>query len=163
MKLAPYIFAICFLFGSAYAGERDMPRAPGYPPGQGGFEPPTAMGYPAAGGLRIERRADEHGYYLRIHPGGTAPEAVQVTPMGRSLVISTNRSVQSEHRQAPEQVYPGYRRWSYSTHRSSGVMQRRISVPRDANMEAMQRTDSEDAIMITLPRFRQAPPRGPHD
>ncbi len=162
MKFAPYIFAVSFLFGIAHAGDRDMPRAPGYP-GQGAFEPPAATGYPAPGGLRIERRADEQGYYLLIHPGGLAPHAVQVTPMGRSLVISTTQSLESEHRQAPQQIYPGYRRWSYSTYRSSGAMQRRISVPRDANIEAMQRTDSEATILITLPRVPRAAPRGQYD
>ena len=162
MKYAPYIFAIGLLFGIAHAGDSDMPPAPGYP-GQGAFEPPSAAGYPAAGGLRIERRADEQAYYLRIHPGALAPHAVQVTPVGRSLVIGTTQSAQSEHRQAPQQIYPGYRQWSYSTYRSSGAMQRRISVPRDANIEAMQRTDSEAAILITLPRVPQAAPRGRYD
>ncbi len=162
MKFAPYIFAVSFLSGIAHAGDRDMPRAPGYP-GQGAFEPPSATGYPAPGGLRIERRADEQGYYLLIHTGGLAPHAVQVTPMGHSLVISKTQSLQSEHRQAPQEIHPGYRRWSYSTYRSSGAMQRRISVPRDANIEAMQRTDREATILITLPRVPQAAPRGRYD
>jgi len=162
MQLAPFIFATGFLFGIANAGDRRAPDAPGYP-GYGNFQPPPQAGRPAPRGLGIVRGVNEQGYYLRIHLGGLEPQAVQVTPVGRTLVISATQSLQSERRHAPQQSHPGYRQWSYSTQRSSGAMQRRISVPRDADIDAMQRTDGEAVILITLPRFQGAPPQGRYD
>jgi HSP20 family molecular chaperone IbpA len=162
MKLTPFIFATGFLLGIANAADQGTPDAPGYP-GYGNFQPAPHAGRPAPRGLGIERGANEQGYYLRIHLGGLESQAVRVTPVGRSLVISTSQSLQSERRHAPQQSRPGYRQWSYSTHRSSGAMQRRISVPRDADIEAMQRTDSEAVILITLPRSQGALPHGRYD
>ena len=162
MKLVPIIVTGICLAGTANAGDTGSPNAPAYP-AYGRFQPPPRVERPPQRGFHIERGANEQGYYLLIHADGLDPKAIQVTPMGRSLLISVTQSHQSGHRYTPPQARPGYTQWDYSAYRSSGTMQRRISVPRDADLDAMRRTDSEAMISITLPRLRRDLPPGQHD
>ncbi len=111
-----------------------------------GFErpvPPSASNYRYQGRVRIEKSRNEQGYLLHIYTGGDlAPESIQVSVQGRSLLIENNRSFQRE-----EQGETGY----YSYSRSSSSFRRRLSIPRDADVENMQQSVGEGVLTITLP------------
>lgn len=105
------------------------------------------MEYRTQGRMRIERDRNEEGYQLRIHISGDIdPEAIQVSVQGNSLLIVNDRSFQTEER--GDQGY-------YSFSRSSSSMRRRLSIPRNADTENMQRRVEDGVIIITLPYLQE--------
>ncbi len=121
-----------------------------------GYGPPWAGpggAIPQTRALRLERSADQDNYYLTLHLSGMKAQEVKVTLEGggRWLSIDSDDSSESSHEQSSDQGgYYYSRSFSYSSSRSN----RRISLPRDADGSAMQRTDTEDRVEITIPRHR---------
>ena len=111
-----------------------------------GFErpiPPSAGNYRYNGRVRIEKGRNDQGYQLHIYTSGDLdPESIQVSIQGRSILIENDRSVQRE-----EQSERGY----YSYSRSSSSFRRRLSIPRNADVENIQRTVGDGVLTITLP------------
>lgn len=116
------------------------------PPGTYGFD--RGAGYPSPGsfnfqrGVRFERDRDRDGYHLRIHLQGISPDAIQVNVQGRSLVVENRESHQVEQRSD---------RGSYQFSSASSSMRRRFALPPNADVQALQRSDEEGVVVITLP------------
>jgi len=108
-----------------------------------GYRPPPFPRQRPSRGMHIERDMNESGYELRIFTGQESPESVQVEVQGRSILITRSQSEQSQ--QSDD-------RGSYSFSRSFSDFKRRVSVPRDADAEKMQRVDGDGVITVTLPR-----------
>lgn len=134
--------------------EGPAPWARGYPgfaprmsgprggPGTGGrsFGPPS--------GFRLQREASEDAYILTIELDGMGPEQIQVRTQGQWIVLSRERTEQQIQKDSFDDGR-GYRRsFSYS----SGTASRRLSVPRDGDLTAMSREDSENSVRIRIPR-----------
>jgi hypothetical protein len=123
-------------------------QPPGYPPfgpppGFGGFE---RRGPAGPGG--ISRQATEDAYILEIPLEGMKPEDIQVSTQGRWISISRGQTAQQTRQETFDQGRGYVRSFSYST--GSGA--RRLTLPRDADPEAMSREDGEDAVRILIPR-----------
>jgi HSP20 family molecular chaperone IbpA len=116
------------------------------PPGT--YGPGMVAGSPSSGsfnfqrGMRFERDRDQAGYHLRIHLQGISPDAIQVNVQGHSLVVENRESQQIERRSD---------RGRYQFSSTSSSMRRRFSLPPDADVGALQRSDEEGVIVITLP------------
>jgi HSP20 family molecular chaperone IbpA len=131
----------------------------GYGPAEG-FGPPWPTSNQGLGGwqtpqpvqrMRIERAADQDNYYLTIRVSGMEPQAVAVSVEGdRWLAIRRQDSRESSYENTAEDGSAYYRGFSYS----SGSTSRRISLPRDADVAALQREDGEGQIRIVIPRKR---------
>ena len=101
--------------------------------------------------MQVERSADRDNYYVTIRISGMAPEAVTVNVEGgRWLAIRTEESRESSYEDSAEDRSAYYRSFSYS----SGSTARRISLPRDADVAALQRENGEGQIRIVIPRLR---------
>ncbi|MET0070292.1 MAG: Hsp20/alpha crystallin family protein [Candidatus Thiodiazotropha sp.] len=92
-------------------------------------------------GVRFKQDQDESGYHLRILLQGYSPDSIQVSVDGRSLLVENQEAHRVENRSE--------RSYSFST--SSSSMRRRFRLPWDADVSAMQRTEKEGEIVITLP------------
>ncbi|MEW8428428.1 MAG: Hsp20/alpha crystallin family protein [gamma proteobacterium symbiont of Ctena orbiculata] len=92
-------------------------------------------------GVRFQQDQDESGYHLRIRLQGYSPESIQVSVDGRSLLVENREAHRVENRSE--------RSYSFST--SSSSMRRRFRLPWVADLTAMQRTENEGEIVITLP------------
>ena len=122
----------------------EPPQQPTYgAPGDQRYLPPPFPRQPPRRGLRLERDMNEAGYELRIFTGEEEPQSFQVEVQGRSILITRSQSEQT--RQSSD-------RGSYSLSRSFSNFRRRVSLPRDADGENMQRVDGDGLITITLPR-----------
>ena len=104
-------------------------------------------------GVQLQQEMDERGYILKIHTAGKDPSAIQVTPKGRSLLIKSSQSHRTEHRDDQRSDYR-----SYSFFSRSGGFKRRISIPWDADVNQMSRTDEPELVTIVLPRRAEATP-----
>jgi HSP20 family molecular chaperone IbpA len=93
-------------------------------------------------GIRFERFRDPQGYQLRIHTRGIDPEALQIRVQGRSLVVENRESHRLEQRND---------RGGYQFASASANMRRRLMLPPDADVGAMQRSVKEGVVVITLP------------
>ncbi|MCM8921313.1 MAG: Hsp20 family protein [Candidatus Thiodiazotropha sp.] len=91
--------------------------------------------------IRFRQEQDDTGYHLRILFHGYSPDALQVKVQGRSLLVENQEAHRVENR--------GDRGYSFST--TSSSMRRRFRLPGDADVEAMQRTEKDGEIVITLP------------
>ncbi len=122
---------------------------PGPDAGIPGGSPDMPMSAPVPGGLRLTPEVTDDAYLLTIGLAqGADPAAVQVQARGRSLIISTDRSVES----STEQQLEDGRGFSRSYRWSSGRSSRRVPVPPDGDLGAMQREDGSDGIRIVIPR-----------
>lgn len=93
----------------------------------------------------IRRWADSDGYHLQIFTGSDDPQAVDIRLRGRSLLLRSARSYQTDRRDST-----GIRSYERRFNRFS----RQISIPRDADTANM-RSRVEDGVMtITLPRLK---------
>ena len=111
--------------------------------------PPSSMPYRSYGGVRIEKGMDQDGYKLHIYPSKDIdPESIQVRIVGRSIIIESKQSFQQEERSD---------RGFYSYSRSSSNFRRRFSIPRNADIEHMKRSQNEGVVTITLPYFYNSP------
>jgi HSP20 family molecular chaperone IbpA len=116
-----------------------MPGCPLWSPDHAGRGP----GAPADS-VRLERQATKDAYRLLIHLKGYQPSEIAVSVVGNALVV---RSVRAEGLNRVEQG--GYQ-FVRRTHR----FERRMSLPRDADVAAMRRTDKEGLVEIQIPRRR---------
>ncbi|MEA3275241.1 MAG: Hsp20/alpha crystallin family protein [Pseudomonadota bacterium] len=119
---------------------------PGYPRSFPGYDRPRFGGPPSR--FQISRETSEDAYILDIRLSGMKPEEVQVRTEGRWILISQDRSEQ----QAQEDSFDDGRGFTRSYSFSSGTASRRLSVPRDADLSAMTREESDDSIRILIPR-----------
>ncbi len=114
--------------------------------GPGGWQSPQPVQR-----MGIERAADQDNYYLTIRVSGMEPQAVEVQVEGdRWLAIRSQDSRESSYENTTEEGSTYYRGFSYS----SGSTSRRISLPWDADVAALQREDGEGQIRIVIPRRR---------
>jgi HSP20 family molecular chaperone IbpA len=118
----------------------------GPPPGAPWYGPPA---YPAPGyghrvpqSVRIATDRSPEGYVVTISLTGYQPSDIEVVRAGRWLIVRRAASEAESERQ------PG----AYRFHRSYSTFSRRVTLPRDADLEAMQRTDGEGFIRLTVPR-----------
>jgi HSP20 family molecular chaperone IbpA len=93
----------------------------------------------------------EDAYIIEVPLEGMSAEEVQVTTQGNWISIGRDQSRQDVKEDTFDQGR-GYAR-SYSF--SSGSASRRFSVPRDADVSAMTREESEGTLRISIPRQRQ--------
>jgi HSP20 family molecular chaperone IbpA len=111
--------------------------------------PPYAIQYQDYGRIWVEKDMNQDGYQLRIHTrGDVSPESIQVSVIGRTILIENKQSFQQE-----ERTDRGY----YSYSRSSSNFRRRFSIPRNADVENMARTDEKGTITITFPYLSRYP------
>jgi HSP20 family molecular chaperone IbpA len=114
--------------------------------GLGGWQAP-----PQFQRMRVERSADQDNYYVTILVAGMEPQSLSVTVEGdRWLAIRTEDSRESTYQNTAENGSAYYRSYSYS----SGSNSRRISLPPDADVAALQREDGEGQVQVTIPRRR---------
>ena len=138
MKQLSRIFTALIVTGSVWSVQAEF-QSPMPPPM---IQGPSLGSYSYHGSIRIEKDRDEVGYQLRIYPGGDlSPESVQVSIQGRSILIENNRSFQREERSEH----------GYNYARSSNRFRRRLSIPRYADVENMQRRVENGVLIITLP------------
>ncbi len=131
----------------------------GYGP-PGGSAPPWPAPHQSPGSwqspqpvqrMGIERTADQDNYYLTIRVSSMEPQAVAVQVEGnRWLTIRSQDSRESSYENTTEDGSAYYRSFSYG----SGSTSRRIRLPRDADVAALQREDGEAQIRIVIPRRR---------
>jgi len=118
-----------------------------------GYGPPLGGEMPQPKSMRVERSADQDFYTLTLHLSGIAPEQINVAVQGngRWLNISAEDSNETSETQTSDQNgYYYSRSCSYSSSRTN----RRIGLPGDAQVDALQRTDGEDRVTIRIPRAR---------
>ncbi|MCU7921834.1 MAG: Hsp20/alpha crystallin family protein [Candidatus Thiodiazotropha sp. (ex Dulcina madagascariensis)] len=119
-------------------------QPPGYF-GYGGAPINRSMERPASfnrqTSVRFKQDRDENGYHLRILTQGFSPEALQVKVEGRSLVVENQEAHRVENRSERGYIFSS----------ASSSMRRRFRLPGDADVEAMQRTEEDGVIVITLP------------
>ncbi|MET0065178.1 MAG: small heat shock protein [Candidatus Thiodiazotropha sp.] len=102
------------------------------------------VGFSQRQGIRFARDQDETGYHLRIDTQGYTPDAIEVRIEGPYLVVQNQQSQRLENRSE--------RGYSVTSHASS--FKRRFRIPRNADVAAMSREESEDRLVITLPYRR---------
>jgi len=116
----------------------------GPPPGMPWYGPPDyyAPVYRAPQTIRIAIDRSEQDYVVTISLVGYQPADIEVVRAGRWLIVQ--RAAADE--QAEQQ--PG----TYSFRRSYSTLSRRVTLPRDADLEAMQRVDGDGFIRLIIPR-----------
>jgi hypothetical protein len=137
------VFLVGFMMfgwlGSATAEPLEQTPSPGYMRPL----PPASSSFRYRGRIRIEKGMNEDGYQLRIYTSEDVdPEAIQVSVQGHSILIESARSFKREERNDH-----GF--FSYS--RSSSHFRRRLSLPRNADAENLQRNVEDGVLIITLP------------
>ncbi len=119
----------------------EMMPTPGY--GMDRTDAPRPDNYRFRGRIRIEKDRNEFGYQLKIYTSGDFdPESVQVSIQGNSILIENDRSFQREER---------YERGGYSYSRNSSSFRRRLSIPRNADVNNMTRHVENGVLIINLP------------
>lgn len=117
--------------------------APVAPPGYRDTAPPSA-----AGSTTLEQHMTDDSYILDIGLDGIEPSQIKVATFGRALVIRTERSMET-HR---EETFDDGRGMARSFSWSSGTSARRLPVPPDGDLGALQREDSPERVRIIIPR-----------
>ncbi len=113
-----------------------------------GFAPPGWGAMPTTG-MRINRSADADGYHMQVQLRGIEPQLLNIrVENGRWLVLSVEQSTETHQRDDARSGYGYQRSYSYS----SSNQTRRISLPADANVDAMQRQDQQDRVIVHIPR-----------
>lgn len=127
------------------ASENRMPTGPGFgPPGAAGLAPPSPFSQgQVRQGIRVQRVRSPAGYLVRIHSGSEDPASIRVKVEGRAVLISSSTSEEEE--QSDD-------RGSYRYFRFSSRASQRISLPRDADLESMKRTQKDGVIILTFAR-----------
>jgi HSP20 family molecular chaperone IbpA len=122
-----------------------MPPAFGQPP-MGFFpgQPDFANAPGRSAPLRVERNATAEGYSVRIFLEGRTADTLRVTQEGRWLVIHSG--------QDDNQQYTSDQQGGYSFQRSYRSAQRRFTLPPDADISKLTRTDSEGLVELSIPR-----------
>ncbi len=138
MKSIPLISVLCLMAISGLA--LAQPPAAGYERNSGYSSAPNRFSIQQ--GMRFKRYRDANGYHLRIEMQGVDPEAIQVSVQHRSLVVQNQESHRIEQHSD---------RGSYQFSSSSLNMRRRFPLPPNADVEAMDRSVEDGALVITLP------------
>ncbi|TNF93211.1 MAG: Hsp20 family protein [Gammaproteobacteria bacterium] len=94
-------------------------------------------------GLQYEKDQTEDSYILKIHLNNMSPSDIEIFPAGHGIRIRNAMSFRQENRND---------RGGYSYVRSSSSFSKYIRLPRDADIDRMQKTDSEGLIVITIPK-----------
>ncbi len=130
-------------------GDGYSPEPPPDPSAEGP-EPPMGYARPPRrpGSLRISQQMTDEAYVLEIQLDGERPEAIQIEPQGRGLLVRRETSAQIDERDTFDDGRGYARRYSYSTGRTA----RRLNVPPDGDLAALTREDAEDSIRVTIPR-----------
>jgi len=102
----------------------------------------------AFAGMRLTQHRSDEAYTLDIELNGLDPAQVQVEPAGSGLVIVAKQSAETDSTETFADGR-GFRR-SYSW--SGGSRIQRLPVPPDGDLTAMLREDSDDGILIVIPR-----------
>jgi len=145
-----------------------IPDMPGYgmpPQGYPSQLPPGISGPDQGGGpmtldfagMRMTQDRTDAAYTLDIALNGADPGQVEITPTRGGLVIVSNQSAQTEREETFDDGR-GYRR-SFSW--SGGRSVKRLPVPPDGDLGAMQRDDADGTIHITIPRVAAPRPEAP--
>jgi HSP20 family molecular chaperone IbpA len=116
----------------------------GMAPGMGRPLMDRGMGFSQRQGIRFQQSQDNKGYHLIIYTQGYTPDAIEVRVEGPYLVVQNQQSQRLENRSE--------RGYSFTSHSTS--FKRRFRIPRDADVAAMSREESEDNLVITLPYRR---------
>ena len=113
------------------------------PPGYQDMAPAAA-----AGSTTLEQHMTDDSYILDIGLDGLQPSQIKVATFGRALVIRTERSMET-HR---EETFDDGRGMARSFSWSSGSSARRLPVPPDGDLGALQREDTAERVRIIIPR-----------
>lgn len=116
------------------AGPPPWYGSPGYYPGET---------YRAPQRIRIAVDRAEAGYVVTISLTGYKPSDIEVVRSGRWLIVQRAASDQDVTQR------PG----AYSFSRSYSSLSRRVTLPRDADLEAIQREDGDGFIRLIIPRL----------
>lgn len=138
----PHLAALIALAIGSASAHAAWPYPPGWGPGPA-FAPPY-VAPPARATAHIQRLGTADAYVLRVRLRGYQPGDISVTTEGDALVIE-GRLAGSVERQAPN---------AYGYQRGSESFRRRMSLPRDADIEHLSRTDGEAEVLVTIPRTR---------
>lgn len=142
MHIIKAVVIVTLLFGFVNQVYAQPPEAYGNPMFQPPM-PPSDMQYRSYGRIWVEKGMDQDGYKLQIYTSNDIdPASIQVRIVGHAIIIESNQSYQQEQRSD---------RGVYSYSRSSSNFRRRFSIPRNADIENMKRTENNGVITITLP------------
>ena len=145
VKWFSVFFGLLMAAGSAHAWY----GGPGYGYGYGPYAypydyppPPSySRNYQRPPSIRVQTRRDADGYLVNIQLQGLEPADVTVARTGRWLIVQKVSS-EAESEQAPG---------SYSYSHSFGSVRRQVSLPRNADLDAMIREDGEGEILLRIP------------
>ena len=142
MKINKGVITVVVLFGLIDQSQGQSPEVYNNPVFQPPL-PPSSMQYRSFGRIWVEKGMDQDGYKLLVHTSKDMDtKSIQVRIAGRSIIIESKQSFHQEERSDS-----GF--YNYSS--SSSNFRRRFSIPRDADIENMNRVDSAGVIIITLP------------
>jgi hypothetical protein len=142
MRVIQGVVTVTLLIGLVNQSHSQSPEVYGNPFFQPPL-PPSSMQYRSYGRIWVEKKLDKEGYKLLIHTSqDIAPESIQVKIIGRAIIIESKQSIQQEERSD---------RGFYSYSHSSSNFRRRFSIPRNADIDKMERSESDGVITITLP------------
>jgi hypothetical protein len=148
MKIIKVVVIVTSLLGLVNQTTAQSPEAFSNPIFQPPM-PPSSMQYRSYGRIWVEKGMDQDGYKLRIYTSKDIdPASIQVRTVGRSIIIESNQSFQQEERSD---------RGFYSYSHSSSDFRRRFSIPRNADIGNMNRTENDGVITITLPFLYPSP------
>jgi HSP20 family molecular chaperone IbpA len=105
-------------------------------------------------GMRLTQQRSDDAYTLDIELGGADPSQVRIEPIGSALVIISEQSAESRR----EETFADGRGFSRSFSYASGRSTKRLPVPPDGDLSAMQREDSDGHIRILIPRVAMTSP-----
>ena len=140
MRLHLYLATLLLAAGSAEGywygppGPSPWYGSPGYYPGDYYRTPQR---------IRIATDRSPTGYVVTISLTGYQTSDIEVMRSGRWLVVQRAAADQDVAQQ------PG----AYSFHRSYSTLSRRVTLPRDADLDAIQREDGDRFIRLTIPRL----------
>jgi HSP20 family molecular chaperone IbpA len=102
--------------------------------------------------MQLTQYRSADAYNLDISLNGLEPGQVEIQPTRGSLVIVARRSAQTER----EETFDDGRGYARSYSWSGGRSVKRLPVPPDGDLSAMQREDADGIIRVRIPR-RSAP------
>ena len=97
-------------------------------------------------GLQYEKHQTEDSYVLKINLNNMNPSDIQIIPMGHGLRIHSARSFGRENTDD---------RGGYSYVRSSSSFSKYVRLPRDADINGIQKAVDESSIVITIPKLER--------
>jgi HSP20 family molecular chaperone IbpA len=123
-------------------------RDPGFGPERFSPRQDVASRQQRLGQVRMTQERTDDQYLLIIDLDGVAPENVQVRPMGRTLLVRTRVDARSRR----SETYADGSGYRESYRMSSGSSTRRLPVPPDGDLYALERVDTDAQVRILIPR-----------